>query len=138
MIICWGEGHGSAIHDHADSHCFMKMLKGELREIRYAWPNDDNNNATEMEQSADISASMDNESPIQYNGNELQEVSRCIMETNSVHYINGNLAKNFYSYQKGALNALENDTVYNNIQFYLIVFVFDFAITNRYPWLASR
>lgn len=104
MIICWGEGHGSAIHDHADSHCFMKMLKGELREIRYAWPNDDNNNATEMEQSADISASMDNESPIQYNGNELQELSRCIMETNSVHYINGNQVKALLicqSYKKG-------------------------------------
>lgn len=79
MIICWGEGHGSAIHDHADSHCFMKMLQGELREIRYAWPqtdgksnetNDDNNN-------------------IEYKGSELTELSRAIMETNSVHYING-------------------------------------------------
>lgn len=38
MILCWGEGHGSAIHDHANSHCFMKMLQGSLEEIRYAWP----------------------------------------------------------------------------------------------------
>ena len=35
MILCWGEGHGSAIHDHSDSHCFMKILKGELAEVRY-------------------------------------------------------------------------------------------------------
>ena len=36
--LCWGGGHASTIHDHADSHCFMKMLQGELKEIRYAWP----------------------------------------------------------------------------------------------------
>lgn len=69
MILCWGEGHASPIHDHADSHCFMKMLKGELCEIRYAWPTDtDNNN--------------------EYGG-EMIEISRSIMETNSVRYING-------------------------------------------------
>lgn len=97
MIICWGEGHGSAIHDHADSHCFMKMLKGELREIRYAWPNDSdtNNNNAELDQSADISASMNGEA-VMYNGSELQELSRCIMETNSVHYINGNFYVHFF------------------------------------------
>ncbi|XP_023030363.2 cysteine dioxygenase type 1 [Leptinotarsa decemlineata] len=38
MILCWGEGHGSAIHDHANAHCFMKMLQGSLEEIRFAWP----------------------------------------------------------------------------------------------------
>lgn len=38
MILCWGEGHGSAIHDHANSHCFMKMLHGSLQEVRFAWP----------------------------------------------------------------------------------------------------
>lgn len=71
MILCWGEGHASPIHDHSDSHCFMKMLKGELCEIRYAWPTDtDNNN--------------------EYGG-EMNEISRSIMETNSVRYINGKL-----------------------------------------------
>lgn len=69
MILCWGEGHASPIHDHSDSHCFMKMLKGELREIRYAWPTDaDNNNVY---------------------GGEMVETARSIMETNSVRYING-------------------------------------------------
>lgn len=38
MILCWGPGHASAIHDHADSHCFMKLLSGGLEEIRYDWP----------------------------------------------------------------------------------------------------
>ncbi|XP_022917051.1 cysteine dioxygenase type 1 [Onthophagus taurus] len=38
MLLCWGDGHGSAIHDHANSHCFMKMLQGKLKEVRYEWP----------------------------------------------------------------------------------------------------
>lgn len=33
MVLCWGEGHGSAIHDHADAHCVMKILQGELCEV---------------------------------------------------------------------------------------------------------
>ena len=33
MVLCWGEGHGSAIHDHANAHCVMKILQGELCEV---------------------------------------------------------------------------------------------------------
>lgn len=33
MVLCWGEGHGSAIHDHANAHCIMKMLQGKLCEV---------------------------------------------------------------------------------------------------------
>ncbi|XP_055320094.1 cysteine dioxygenase type 1 [Sitodiplosis mosellana] len=90
MILCWGEGHGSAIHDHADSHCFMKMLKGELREIRYAWPKN-NSNCIEHNGSADITNQKDEEGNNEYNSSKLQELSRAIMETNSVHYINDTL-----------------------------------------------
>lgn len=88
MIICWGEGHGSAIHDHANSHCFMKMLKGELTEIRYAWPTTDSNeNIIENNASADIGCEF--QSDTTYEGKELKEISRSVMETNSVYYING-------------------------------------------------
>ncbi|XP_076005536.1 cysteine dioxygenase type 1 [Genypterus blacodes] len=38
MILCWGEGHGSSIHDHADAHCFMKLLQGQLKETLFEWP----------------------------------------------------------------------------------------------------
>ncbi|XP_018529918.1 cysteine dioxygenase type 1 [Lates calcarifer] len=38
IVLCWGEGHGSSIHDHTDSHCFMKMLQGELKETQFEWP----------------------------------------------------------------------------------------------------
>ncbi|XP_022090767.1 cysteine dioxygenase type 1-like [Acanthaster planci] len=38
MVLCWGEGMGSSIHSHADSHCFMKVLDGSLRETLFNWP----------------------------------------------------------------------------------------------------
>ncbi|XP_075457413.1 cysteine dioxygenase type 1 [Ascaphus truei] len=38
MILCWGEGHGSSIHDHTNSHCFLKILQGSLKETLYDWP----------------------------------------------------------------------------------------------------
>ncbi|KER31692.1 hypothetical protein T265_02066 [Opisthorchis viverrini] len=38
LILCWGEGHGTSIHDHDGSHCFLKVLAGEIRESLYAWP----------------------------------------------------------------------------------------------------
>lgn len=86
MIVCWGEGHGSAIHDHAGTHCFMKMLQGELREIRYDWPSvvDDQIDGCP---NADIACQPDANG--EYNSDELNETSRGIMELNSVRYING-------------------------------------------------
>ncbi|XP_065883820.1 cysteine dioxygenase type 1-like [Dysidea avara] len=44
IVLCWGEGHGSSIHDHANSHCFMKMLQGSLKETQYHWPNNNKRN----------------------------------------------------------------------------------------------
>lgn len=91
MIICWGEGHGSAIHDHSDCHCFMKMLKGELVESRYAWPetNHDTNNNEENECNSIWNKHGGNRED--YSGSELQILGKTTMETNSVHYINGKL-----------------------------------------------
>lgn len=88
MILCWGEGHGSAIHDHADAHCFMKMLDGELCEVRYAWP--DSKGSDSGSSSPTIGSINDEEPEIEYVGNELQELSRTTMEKDGVVYINGN------------------------------------------------
>ncbi|XP_062924742.1 cysteine dioxygenase type 1-like [Mobula hypostoma] len=41
MILCWGEGHGSSIHDHSDSHCFLKILQGQLKETIFNMPNEE-------------------------------------------------------------------------------------------------
>ncbi|CAF0937131.1 unnamed protein product [Rotaria sp. Silwood1] len=47
MILCWAESQGSSIHDHTNSHCFMKCLQGTLIETKYAWPNDGSENKEE-------------------------------------------------------------------------------------------
>ncbi|XP_075219668.1 cysteine dioxygenase type 1 [Lycorma delicatula] len=73
MILCWGEGHASAIHDHSNAHCFMKMLHGELTEIRFAWPNEDKK--TELPE----------------DDKSLKELSRTCLPTNDVCYINDSL-----------------------------------------------
>lgn len=38
LILCWGEGHASPIHDHAGQQCWMAVLDGELEEVHYAFP----------------------------------------------------------------------------------------------------
>jgi len=43
MLLCWAAGNQSSIHDHSDAHCFVKCLKGNLRETRYHWPEEAKN-----------------------------------------------------------------------------------------------
>lgn len=38
LILVWSPGKGSAIHDHANAHCCMKILKGQLLENLYDVP----------------------------------------------------------------------------------------------------
>ncbi|KGO44289.1 Cysteine dioxygenase type I [Penicillium expansum] len=38
LILVWSPGKGSTIHDHANAHCVMKVLKGKLQEDLYTWP----------------------------------------------------------------------------------------------------
>ncbi|KOS48941.1 hypothetical protein ACN38_g120 [Penicillium nordicum] len=38
LILVWSPGKGSTIHDHANAHCVMKVLKGKLQEDLYSWP----------------------------------------------------------------------------------------------------
>ncbi|KAA8909603.1 hypothetical protein TRICI_004438 [Trichomonascus ciferrii] len=40
LILVWNPGRGSMIHDHADAHCIVKVLKGRLVETLYDWPQD--------------------------------------------------------------------------------------------------
>ncbi|XP_059481214.1 cysteine dioxygenase type 1 [Neocloeon triangulifer] len=75
IVLCWGEGHGSAIHDHADAHCFMKMLQGTLCEVRFDWP-------TNQVQGAVIK----DEDIV-----EMREVGRTDLCVNQVCYINDSL-----------------------------------------------
>ncbi|UJR27222.1 hypothetical protein I4U23_008518 [Adineta vaga] len=47
MILCWAESQGSSIHNHANSHCFMKCIQGTLIETKYAWPKEGDENQEE-------------------------------------------------------------------------------------------
>lgn len=40
LVLCWNVGHASPIHDHSNSHCFVKMLKGTLTETLYRPPSE--------------------------------------------------------------------------------------------------
>ncbi|KAG4425260.1 Cysteine dioxygenase [Cadophora malorum] len=43
LLLVWTPNKGSPVHDHADAHCLMKILKGTLKETRFDFPR---NNAT--------------------------------------------------------------------------------------------
>ncbi|TGZ83407.1 hypothetical protein EX30DRAFT_354505 [Ascodesmis nigricans] len=38
LILVWTPGKGSLVHDHANAHCIMKVLKGKLKETLYEMP----------------------------------------------------------------------------------------------------
>ena len=38
LILVWTPGKASPIHDHANAHCVMRILKGSLTETIYGWP----------------------------------------------------------------------------------------------------
>ncbi|ANB13007.1 hypothetical protein AWJ20_1285 [Sugiyamaella lignohabitans] len=42
LILVWNPGKGSLIHDHANAHCIVKVLKGTLTETLYDWPSHEN------------------------------------------------------------------------------------------------
>lgn len=86
MVLCWGEGHGSAIHDHANAHCVMKVLQGELQETRYEWPSVLENNDMTKETE-----------------NELKEIGRNTLKCNEICYINDSLG----------LHRVENSSTIN-------------------------
>jgi len=48
MILCWPPGLSSNIHDHSDTHCFVKLLDGTLRETRFSWPTEENSPMKEI------------------------------------------------------------------------------------------
>lgn len=65
----------------------MKMLDGELCEVRYAWPTDQDSKSSSGSGSASMSSN--DEEDGEYASNELDELSRSSMYKNDVAYING-------------------------------------------------
>lgn len=38
LVLVWTPGMGSAIHDHSNAHCIVKVLKGQIQETVYKKP----------------------------------------------------------------------------------------------------
>lgn len=38
LLLCWGPHMASPVHDHAGSHCILKVMDGELNETLFDWP----------------------------------------------------------------------------------------------------
>ncbi|CAH8554037.1 unnamed protein product [Schistosoma turkestanicum] len=38
LLLCWNKNEGTGVHDHAGSHCFVKIIKGQLKETIFDWP----------------------------------------------------------------------------------------------------
>lgn len=78
MVLCWGEGDGSSIHNHPQADCVMKILAGELTEVRFAWPENPGADA-EGDDNGD-----DDQHP-----RPMCEIGRSVLKTNVVLHING-------------------------------------------------
>lgn len=89
MILCWNEGQSSAIHDHADSHCFLKVLKGSLLEVKYKLPDEEPTVISSMEPNVSADIGIYNEANSEQHGQPLQEICRTPAYENQVCYING-------------------------------------------------
>ncbi|MFY2562471.1 cysteine dioxygenase [Corallococcus terminator] len=40
LLVCWGPGQGSLVHDHGGSSGVSLMVRGAVRETRYVWGGD--------------------------------------------------------------------------------------------------
>jgi len=77
MLLCWGEGQHSSVHDHSDAHCFMKVLEGSLLETRFAWPDAEASNSETGEEEHVVKP--------------LKEIGTTPLPLNDVCYINDSM-----------------------------------------------
>lgn len=54
LLLCWGAGQKSPIHDHANSHCILKVLQGQLTESLYNWPKEETQMALTQEKAYEV------------------------------------------------------------------------------------
>ncbi|KAI1136950.1 cysteine dioxygenase type I [Hypoxylon sp. FL0543] len=48
LVLVWTPGKASPIHDHGSAHCLMKILRGDLTETRYDFPDGDKEKPMEV------------------------------------------------------------------------------------------
>ncbi|KAI8056497.1 RmlC-like cupin domain-containing protein [Gilbertella persicaria] len=83
MILAWSRGQKSPIHDHAGSHCVMKILDGELQETLFGWP--ESGDSEECPQQDITANSLDDTNEL--NGQPLAIARDTIYQPNQVTYV---------------------------------------------------
>ncbi|KAL1902246.1 hypothetical protein Sste5346_001222 [Sporothrix stenoceras] len=71
LVLVWSPGKGSPIHDHGNAHCLMKILKGDLTETRYAFPEASASDSTEPQPMIITSEKTYHENAVAYMADEL-------------------------------------------------------------------
>ncbi|KAK7398030.1 hypothetical protein QQX98_012595 [Neonectria punicea] len=66
LVLVWTPGKGSPIHDHGNAHCLMKILRGNLTETRFAFPQQEDQGPMEV-----ISEKTYKENAVAYMADEL-------------------------------------------------------------------
>jgi len=82
MALCWGEGHGSSVHDHTDAHCFVKVLDGQLKETMFDWPTGSRTRPASEHGGSDVDLDDAEEEP-------LRQKTTNYYDKDGVTYING-------------------------------------------------
>ncbi|CAL5871445.1 uncharacterized protein PFLUO_LOCUS5696 [Penicillium psychrofluorescens] len=70
LLLVWNPRKGSPIHDHANAHCIMKILAGELEETVYHMPDQDM-----PDQGAETKSPLEIKSQKVYRSNEVTYIS---------------------------------------------------------------
>lgn len=97
MILAWGPGQQSPIHDHDGSHCIMKVLKGTLIETLYTAKKED---SFYFESDSSFSAAESDQ-------NEVYEKSRdIILETGQTAYIHDRIGWHRVGNESDSLPAI--------------------------------
>ncbi|KAL7628069.1 hypothetical protein AAE478_002265 [Parahypoxylon ruwenzoriense] len=66
LVLVWTPGKSSPIHDHGNAHCLMKILRGDITETRYDFPEGDEQKPMRLK-----SEKVHNENAVAYMADEL-------------------------------------------------------------------
>ncbi|GAA5815174.1 hypothetical protein MFLAVUS_008680 [Mucor flavus] len=91
MILAWSKGQKSPIHDHAGSHCVMKILDGELEETQFDWPSSADNNESVPVVGDITEASATSLSHNSLDGKPLAISKNTVYHPNQVTYVHDNI-----------------------------------------------
>jgi cysteine dioxygenase len=77
LLLVWNKGSGSCIHDHT-KHCCMKILKGQLKETLYEWPDQNRIKCGEPSPPAAKKEALLNENEVSYISSKCMSISLSI------------------------------------------------------------